>query len=54
MPTYEYRCEACGHQFVEILSMSKHDTFRPQCPQCKSDKIARIPGTVFVKASRKA
>ena len=32
MPTYEYRCKDCGHQFEEFQSMSADpiDT----CPEC--------------------
>ena len=54
MPTYEYRCEACGHQFVEILAISEHDKAHPRCPQCRSEKVTQVPSTVFVKTSRKA
>ncbi len=54
MPTYEYRCEACGHEFVQVLSISEHDEHKPQCPECKSDNVERVLGAVFVKTSRKA
>ena len=54
MPTYEYRCEDCGHQFVEILSIKEHDTFKPRCPQCQSEKVRQAVGNVFVKTSRKS
>lgn len=32
MPTYQYKCDACGHEFEEFQKMSDHpiDT----CPKC--------------------
>jgi len=43
MPTYEYRCEGCGHQFEHFQSI----TARPlrQCPKCKKDKLVRLIGS---------
>lgn len=33
MPTYEYRCESCSHEFERLLRMSQSD--EPQaCPEC--------------------
>lgn len=54
MPTYEYRCEACGHEFTEVLSISEHDTHQPKCPKCQSERIQRVVGAVSVKTSRKS
>lgn len=34
MPTYEYECETCGHQFDAVQKMS--DTPLSVCPQCGS------------------
>ncbi len=33
MPTYDYRCQACGHEFEEFQSML--DDPLTQCPACK-------------------
>ena len=43
MPTYEYECEACSHQFEEFQSI----TAKPLkvCPQCKKRKLRRLIGT---------
>jgi putative FmdB family regulatory protein len=40
MPTYEYACSACGHQFEEFQSI----TAKPltTCPQCKKKKVKRL------------
>lgn len=40
MPTYEYACSACGHQFEEFQSI----TAKPltTCPECKKKKVKRL------------
>ena len=42
MPTYEYVCEACGHDFDVFQSM-KDDKLK-QCPKCKAMKLKRKIG----------
>ena len=42
MPTYEYRCEACGHRFEELQSFS--DAHLKKCPKCKKKKLERLLG----------
>lgn len=43
MPTYEYRCDACGHELEEFQSM----TAKPlkKCPDCGKNKLTRLIGT---------
>lgn len=43
MPTYEYECEACGHEFEKFQSMS--DKPVRTCPECKKRKVRRLIGT---------
>lgn len=43
MPTYDYRCDACGHAFEEYQSFSA-DTLTI-CPKCGQDKLRRLFGT---------
>ena len=40
MPTYEYACEACNHQFEKFQSI----TARPlrKCPECGRLKVKRL------------
>ena len=50
MPTYEYECETCGHQFEAVQSMK--DPHLTDCPQqgCKGPvrrKIGRGAGIIF-------
>ncbi len=43
MPTYEYQCDACNHNFDEFQSM----TAKPlkKCPKCGKPKLRRLFGT---------
>ena len=40
MPLYEYRCEACGHQFEVIQKFS--DDPIAVCPKCGSGPVAKL------------
>jgi len=42
MPTYEYRCTACKHQFDQFQSM-KDKTLR-KCPKCGKNALERLIG----------
>ena len=37
MPIYEYKCNGCGKDFETLVMGS----FVPQCPDCKSEDLAR-------------
>ncbi|MFT4647467.1 MAG: putative FmdB family regulatory protein [Glaciecola sp.] len=42
MPTYDYRCNGCGHTFELFQSMSeKH---KRKCPKCSKLKLERLIG----------
>jgi putative FmdB family regulatory protein len=43
MPTYEYKCDACGHQFDEFQSMK--DEALKDCPKCTQSSLRRLFGT---------
>jgi putative FmdB family regulatory protein len=43
MPTYEYHCDACEHNFDEFQSMSAAPL--KKCPQCGKSKLRRVFGT---------
>ncbi len=42
MPTYEYQCNGCGHEFEEFQSI----TAKPirKCPACSENKVKRLIG----------
>jgi putative FmdB family regulatory protein len=42
MPTYEYQCDACEHNFDEFQSMS--DKQLKKCPKCGKSKLRRVFG----------
>jgi putative FmdB family regulatory protein len=39
MPTYEYQCRKCGHQFEKFQSISANPL--KSCPKCKG-RVARM------------
>jgi putative FmdB family regulatory protein len=43
MPTYEYRCKACGHEFEEFQSITA--PVLKKCPSCAKTKLERLIGT---------
>src|SRR5882724_4202388 len=42
MPTYEYQCDACEHNFDEFQSIK--DKPMKKCPQCGKNKLRRVFG----------
>ena len=42
MPTYDYKCNACGHTFEELQSFSA--PVLTKCPACKKNKLERLFG----------
>ncbi|MDZ4713375.1 MAG: zinc ribbon domain-containing protein [bacterium] len=43
MPTYEYKCDDCGHQFDALQSMK--DEKLTKCPNCGKETLRRLIGT---------
>ncbi len=43
MPTYDYRCQGCGHEFELFQSMS--DKVKRKCPECGDLTLKRLIGT---------
>lgn len=43
MPTYEYICHACNHEFELFQQMS--DAVKRKCPECGKLKLQRLIGT---------
>lgn len=39
MPTYEYSCNDCKHEFEEFRKISERDT--AVCPKCQSTKVSQ-------------
>jgi putative FmdB family regulatory protein len=43
MPTYDYQCDQCGHEFELFQSIS--DPVKRKCPECGKLKLRRLFGT---------
>ena len=43
MPTYDYACDACDHQFELFQSIT--EPVKKKCPQCGKRKLRRLLGT---------
>ena len=43
MPTYDYRCDACGHEFEKFQSITA--AALKKCPKCGKSKLRRLIGT---------
>ncbi|MHC4971611.1 MAG: FmdB family zinc ribbon protein [Planctomycetota bacterium] len=43
MPTYDYRCDACGHELEVFQSMS--DDRLTECPGCGKSTLRRLIGS---------
>ena len=42
MPTYDYECESCGHQFEQFQSITAKPTRK--CPECGRMKLHMLIG----------
>ncbi len=48
MPTYEYKCKKCGHQFEKFQNINNRNM--TTCPECKGgvkQLISRGSGIIF-------
>jgi putative FmdB family regulatory protein len=43
MPTYDYLCDACGHEFELFQSITEE--VKKKCPECGKRKLRRLFGT---------
>lgn len=54
MPTYEYKCQECGKESEQHLSISDHDRGQVTCPECKSARMEQVISAVSARTSRKS
>lgn len=43
MPTYDYKCENCGHEFEQFQSITARSLRK--CPKCGKNTLNRLIGT---------
>jgi len=43
MPTYDYECDSCGHEFELFQSIT--ESVKRKCPECGRLKLRRLFGT---------
>lgn len=43
MPTYDYECQACGHEMEVFQGIN--DPIKKKCPECGKNKLQRLFGT---------
>jgi len=43
MPNYDYRCEACSHEFETFQSIKAKPL--KKCPKCSANRLKRLIGT---------
>lgn len=46
MPTYEYRCKACGHQLEIVQAFT--DAALTTCPACAAEELRKVFGSVGI------
>ncbi|HWJ97046.1 MAG TPA: FmdB family zinc ribbon protein [Acidimicrobiales bacterium] len=46
MPTYEYRCKHCGHEFDIVQSFSEDSL--TECPSCHEQTLKKVFGNVGI------
>jgi len=39
MPTYDYRCQSCGHEFTVMHKISDP---APECPECRGEARKKL------------
>lgn len=53
MPAYDFKCNACGHEFTLVMTIKEREEGGVRCPKC-SGKGEPLMGTFFAKTSRKS
>ena len=52
MPTYEYRCNACGNKWEDFQSIKAEPTKKcPKCKKAKAERIVSAGGGIIFKGS---
>jgi len=52
MPTYEFKCSHCGHDFEVTSSIAERDE-KAMCPKCGSREVRTVFGSFAVGGARR-
>jgi putative FmdB family regulatory protein len=52
MPTYDFRCETCGHEFELMTSIAERDR-KAVCPNCGSRHVKTVIRAFAIGLPRK-
>ncbi|HZP88238.1 MAG TPA: zinc ribbon domain-containing protein [Burkholderiales bacterium] len=53
MPTYDYHCKNCGHEFELVERVTEHQGTH-KCPKCGSENVEPMLTQFYAKTSRKS
>ncbi len=55
MPTYEYVCQTCRHEWSTVMTLTQRlKNIKPVCPQCRRKKVQQKVTSFAAVTSRKA
>ena len=54
MPTYSYRCQACGETFERVETITEHGTDKPRCPKCHGEEVVQVPARFVAMTGKKS
>ncbi|MCP4896547.1 MAG: zinc ribbon domain-containing protein [bacterium] len=52
MPTYVFQCMNCKRQFEKVLSVSKRNKAKLECPHCASARIYQLMTSFYGRPAR--
>ena len=47
MPTYDYRCDNCGHTFEQTLLISQRKVPEGRCMECNDGDVRQVIGVPY-------
>lgn len=47
MPTYDFKCESCGHKFSKFVAIKDKDNVK--CPECGGKASQRFTGFLYTR-----
>jgi len=53
MPTYDYKCTKCEHEFSKVESIKEHDPNKVKCPECGAE-VKQLLTAFYTKTSKKS